>query len=333
MTWRSARAGRWPRTARPATRVAILTLSRGARRRDQEPAGPRVAGGRRHHRRPAVPATTWRTPASPRATRRSAIIEEVVAELQPTIVYTHSVHDLHQDHRNVHRAAMVACRRVGRVYCFQSPSATVDYRPTHFVTVDDYVGRKLKVIDAFGSQAGIRDYLEPELITATARYWARYCDGTLRRALRDGQGPRRGPAPRAAAEPAGSAVYDGAGHRPGAARPARRAGCRVLVTGAGRPRGDRRDEVAAGRPRGRAARRGHGPVGGRPLPGPAAGAHAGPGGGRPGLHRTSLLARCRALGVRRRAADRRRGAAAAGPRPRGVRGARHRPAARARGGA
>jgi hypothetical protein len=25
--------------------------------------------------------------------------------------------------------AMVACRRVGRVYCFQSPSATVDYRP------------------------------------------------------------------------------------------------------------------------------------------------------------------------------------------------------------
>jgi two-component system, NtrC family, response regulator HydG len=107
-----------------------------------------------------------------------SLIEEVIAETQPTIVYTHSLHDLHQDHRSTHRAAMVACRRVGRVYCFQSPSATVDYRPTYFVTIDDYVGRKLKVIDAFGSQASIREYMEPELITSTARYWARYVAGT-----------------------------------------------------------------------------------------------------------------------------------------------------------
>lgn len=106
------------------------------------------------------------------------LIEAVIAQTQPTIVYTHSIHDLHQDHRSIHRAAMVACRKVGRVYCFQSPSATVDYRPTYFVTIDDYVGRKLKIIDVFGSQASIRDYMEPELITSTARYWARYCNGT-----------------------------------------------------------------------------------------------------------------------------------------------------------
>jgi LmbE family N-acetylglucosaminyl deacetylase len=108
-----------------------------------------------------------------------ALIEQVIAEVAPTVIYTHSVHDLHQDHRSVHRAAMVAGRRVSRVYCYQSPSATIDYRPTHFVTVDDYLGRKLKLIDAFGSQAGIRDYLEPELIRATARYWARYATGTF----------------------------------------------------------------------------------------------------------------------------------------------------------
>jgi len=108
-----------------------------------------------------------------------AIIEEAVADFQPTVVYTHSVHDLHQDHRSVHRATMVACRRVSRVYCYQSPSATIDYRPTHFVSVDDYIGRKLKLIDAFGSQAGIRDYLEPELIRATARYWSRYGTGAF----------------------------------------------------------------------------------------------------------------------------------------------------------
>jgi two-component system response regulator HydG len=106
------------------------------------------------------------------------LIEEAIAQAQPTIVYTHSLHDLHQDHRSVHRAAMVACRRVGRIYCYQSPSATVDYRPTYFVSIDDYLGRKLKIIDAFYSQASIRDYMEPELITSTARYWARYSAGS-----------------------------------------------------------------------------------------------------------------------------------------------------------
>jgi two-component system response regulator HydG len=106
------------------------------------------------------------------------VIDRVVAEVQPTIVYTHSINDVHQDHRNTHRAAMVACRRIGRVYCYQSPSATVDYRPTYFVTIDDYLSRKLKAIDTFGTQVGVRDYLEPGLISSTARYWSRYSGGS-----------------------------------------------------------------------------------------------------------------------------------------------------------
>jgi two-component system response regulator HydG len=115
----------------------------------------------------------------PKGNPTIAMIAEVVAEVEPTVVYTHSVHDLHQDHRNVYRATMFACRRVGRIYCFQSPSATVNYRPTHFVAVDDYLDRKLMVTDAFGPQSGIRDYQEHELITATARYWARYASATF----------------------------------------------------------------------------------------------------------------------------------------------------------
>ena len=106
-----------------------------------------------------------------------AVIDEVVAAVHPTVVYTHSIHDVHQDHRNTHSAAMVATRRIGRVYCFQSPYATVDFRPTHFVVIDDHIGRKLKAIDAFASQVAVRDYLEPDLIVSTARYWSRFCDG------------------------------------------------------------------------------------------------------------------------------------------------------------
>ncbi len=159
-------------------RLAILTLTRGAvggeqdqRARESQEAAD-ILGARLFLRDLEDTHISEGNPTI-------ALIEEVIAEMAPTVVYTHSFHDLHQDHRSVHRAAMVACRRVSRVYCFQSPSATIDYRPTHFVAVDDYVGRKLKVMDAFGSQASIRDYMEPELITATARYWARYATGTF----------------------------------------------------------------------------------------------------------------------------------------------------------
>lgn len=172
--------------------VAILTLSRGARggdqvqrtREAQEAAD--IIGAR-------LFLDDLDDTSIPEGGPAIDAISRVIAEVQPGIVYTHSVNDVHQDHRNTHRAAMVACRRVGRVYCFQSPSATIEYHPTRFVAVDGYMGRKLKVIGVFGSQAGIRDYLDPDLITSTARYWARYCDSVHAEpfeVIRD-----RGPAP------------------------------------------------------------------------------------------------------------------------------------------
>jgi LmbE family N-acetylglucosaminyl deacetylase len=106
-----------------------------------------------------------------------SVISRVVQAVRPTVIYTHSLHDVHQDHRNVHQAAMVATRGVGGVYCFQSPSATVDFRPTRFVSIDDQVERKLAAIKAFASQTEVRAYLVPDLIKSTARYWSRYGDG------------------------------------------------------------------------------------------------------------------------------------------------------------
>jgi two-component system, NtrC family, response regulator HydG len=156
--------------------VAILTLSQGAhggdhvqRARESQEAAD-VIGAR-------LFLDDLQDTLIPEGNPTIGVIDRVIAEIQPTIVYTHSVHDVHQDHRNTHRAAMVAARRVGRVYCYQSPSATVDYRPTYFVTIDDHLDRKLKAIDMFGSQTSVRDYLEPGLITSTARYWSRYCGG------------------------------------------------------------------------------------------------------------------------------------------------------------
>jgi len=104
------------------------------------------------------------------------VIEEMVGELDPTVVYTHSAHDRHQDHRAVHEAAMVATRQVPSLACFQSPSCTVDFRPTRFVPVDGFVETKLEMLAAFTSQSH-RDYMDPEVVRSTARYWSRFGTG------------------------------------------------------------------------------------------------------------------------------------------------------------
>lgn len=156
--------------------VSILTLSHGARggaeqlRVKESAEAARIIGAQLFLR-------DLEDTRIPEGRPAIGMVEEAIVETNPTVIYTHSLHDLHQDHRNTHHAVMVAARRVERIYCFQSPSATVDFRPTLFVPIDDYLGRKLDAIGAFTSQAAIRDYLEPELITATARYWSRFGGG------------------------------------------------------------------------------------------------------------------------------------------------------------
>jgi len=173
--------------------VSILTLSRGARGGSQD-----TRAGESGRAARSLGATLFLEDL--KDTRISegdptiGAISQVVDSVRPTVIYTHSPHDVHQDHRNTHRAAMVAVRGVGRVYCFQSPSATVDFRPTRFVTIDDQIDGKLQAVNAFVSQVEIRRYLEPDLIESTARYWSRFGDGryaeafeVIREATTEGQ--------------------------------------------------------------------------------------------------------------------------------------------------
>jgi len=101
-------------------------------------------------------------------------IHRVLDETGATTVYTHTSRDVHQDHRNVHSATLVAARGIPRVYCYQAPSTTVEFKPTKFVAIDPYVDRKLEVIRAFASQTAVRSYLDEELMRSTARYWSRF---------------------------------------------------------------------------------------------------------------------------------------------------------------
>lgn len=103
-----------------------------------------------------------------------AAIETVIARLDPSAVYVHTESDRHQDHRNVHRAAMVATRNVPSVFCYQSPSSTTHFSPTRFVPIAEQLSTKLQLLALYGSQSSTKAYLAPAVIEATAVYWSRF---------------------------------------------------------------------------------------------------------------------------------------------------------------
>lgn len=106
-----------------------------------------------------------------------AVISEAIGLHRPSVLYTHTAHDVHQDHRNVHRASLVAARGVRSVFCYQSPSSTIDFHPTCFVDIAQQLERKIEVLRVFESQAE-RRYLAPDLLRATAYYWSRFGSST-----------------------------------------------------------------------------------------------------------------------------------------------------------
>ena len=101
-------------------------------------------------------------------------IEEAIAVAEADVVYTHSDHDNHQDHRNSHRASLVAARPVGSVFCYQSPSSTVAFQPSRFVEIEKQLDAKVEALACYRTQVSSRKYLTEALIRATALYWGRY---------------------------------------------------------------------------------------------------------------------------------------------------------------
>jgi two-component system, NtrC family, response regulator HydG len=135
-------------------------------------------------------------------------IRRAVEQVQPSVIYAHSLHDVQTDHRNSHRAAMAATREVRHVYCFQSPSATVDFRPTRFVGIDEQFPGKLAAITPLAAQREVRACLDDELIESTARYWSRYGTGRYAEAFEVIR--ESAPAGQAAIPAARAAAPDGA---------------------------------------------------------------------------------------------------------------------------
>jgi len=102
------------------------------------------------------------------------LIEQCIQTVRPQVIYTHSSKDGHQDHRNTFQATSVAARDVPSLLCYQSPSCTVQFAPTHFINIEVHLEKKQAALAFYASQIHIRPYMQADLIAATARYWGRF---------------------------------------------------------------------------------------------------------------------------------------------------------------
>ena len=107
-------------------------------------------------------------------TETVSLIQRYIDELNPDIIYTHSVNDTHQDHRNCQIATMAAASDVPEIYSYIGPSTTMAFHPTRFVNIDEQIDNKLAVIRSYRSQLAFRPYLKSSLIRSTAEYWGRF---------------------------------------------------------------------------------------------------------------------------------------------------------------
>lgn len=92
-------------------------------------------------------------------------LEELIAEYQPEMVFTHHAGDVNIDHRRIHEAAVTACRPqrghpVKTLLCFEVPSSTEwqlpgsapVFAPNWFVDISGTLERKLAALDAYAAE-------------------------------------------------------------------------------------------------------------------------------------------------------------------------------------
>ena len=96
-----------------------------------------------------------------------AAIEETIQAFKPSMVLTHSFHDLHQDHCTVHEATLRAARNLNMILCYESPSVTQDFKPTLFVDIGEYVDVKVESIKDHADQR-LKPYVHEERVRGVA---------------------------------------------------------------------------------------------------------------------------------------------------------------------
>jgi len=79
-------------------------------------------------------------------------LESLLKKTKAERIYTHSIHELHQDHRNVGYLSLSAFRDVEKVLAYESPRVAPTFAPNYFVDISQSIDLKWKALQAHRSQ-------------------------------------------------------------------------------------------------------------------------------------------------------------------------------------
>jgi len=108
--------------------------------------------------------------AIPHSRETVTFIDSVIAATGAEVLYTHGQHDSHQDHVSTALCSLSAARRLNRVLCYQSPSATA-FNPVVYVDVEDAIDGKIAALSCHRSQVERCELVDLEAVEAGARFW------------------------------------------------------------------------------------------------------------------------------------------------------------------
>lgn len=80
-------------------------------------------------------------------------IESIIDKVQPTLIFTHSYRDRHQDHRNSSLATLSAGRRTKKILEYESPTTYREFSPQIFVDIGNQFQNKQQILGLFSSQS------------------------------------------------------------------------------------------------------------------------------------------------------------------------------------
>jgi len=105
--------------------------------------------------------------------RRVAVLERIVRDLRPKVVYIPAMDDAHPSRREAFRMGKGAAAPVPALYGYQTATTGMAFHPTHFEDIGDVIMEKMEALTAFEEAGHRRPDFAPRMAQAYARYWGR----------------------------------------------------------------------------------------------------------------------------------------------------------------
>ena len=114
------------------------------------------------------------TPEVPDSDMALIRVKDAVHEIGPSLVYAPSFQDVRESRRQAFSAAKLSADEETNLLCYQAATTTLEFRPTHFEDISDFLDQKMAALTHFQHHAEGRPHLHPSLARATAQYWGRF---------------------------------------------------------------------------------------------------------------------------------------------------------------